>query len=99
MSSKRFLGKLAKIVILTLQNTDLCSYNMPIYAKQYSVQFNPFNAPQLGIADGITYKPQYLVGGCKYTKPGWQNNSCPCICELEDMAYSQACLATLNFVH
>jgi hypothetical protein len=36
---------------------------MPVYTKQYNVQFNPFNAPQYGVSDGITYKPQYLVQG------------------------------------
>jgi len=57
---------------------------MPVYPKQYNVQFNPFNAPQLGLSDGITYKPQYIVAGCKYT--GRWNTSIPCDCELEDMA-------------
>src|SRR4051794_4519312 len=36
---------------------------MPVYPNQYNVQFSPFNAPQLGVADGITYKPQYIVQG------------------------------------
>ncbi|KAH8595520.1 hypothetical protein B0O99DRAFT_671946 [Bisporella sp. PMI_857] len=42
---------------------DVPGYNMPVFPGQYNVKFDPFNAPQLGLADGTTWRPAYSIGG------------------------------------